>query len=382
MSQTSTVQPQKGVPPGHLTRTQRHIRLTRQALQTEPQQTPPFLILFINSICNLKCEHCFYWASLNRRDDLTFDEISKLSAELGPIDNLNLSGGEPFLRKEFAEICRMFIRSNGVRQIYVPTNGWYTAKTIAALTEILRDDDLWFFVCELSLDGTADYHDHFRGAKGSFQKAMETYDALAALQETDRRLRIHSISTATGENLDEIHRLTEYLHERCPAMDHHNLAIIRGDRKNPSLQGPVLEQYRQLYERVRAVWRDREKGRFGSIVEPMLHWAKIKTAAEQQQVVPCRAGRLTGVVYANGDVSLCETHPPLGNLRQRSFRDIWFSREAQRLRDAIQRRECYCTNEIFMWPSIVFQPRSLVTAMIRSHLPSAPTAPAPLATER
>jgi MoaA/NifB/PqqE/SkfB family radical SAM enzyme len=355
------------VAPGPLTRVQRHLRLTRQALRREPGQTPPFLILFINSICNLKCEHCFYWANLNRRDDLTFEEIRTLSAELGPIENLNLSGGEPFLRKEFAEICRTFIRNNGVRQIYVPTNGWYTAKTVAALTEILRDPDLWFFVCELSLDGTEAYHDHFRGAKGSFKRAMETYDALADLQRTDPRLRIHSISTATGENLDEIHRLTEYLHERCPAMDHHNLAIIRGDRKNPSLQGPVLEQYRSLYEHVRQVWQDREQGRFGSIVEPLLHWTKMQTVVQQQQVVPCRAGRLTGVVYANGDVSVCETHAPLGNLRQRSFRDIWFSDEAQRLRDAIQRCDCYCTNEIFMWPSIVFQPKSLVTALVRSR---------------
>ena len=57
--------------------------------------------LFINSICNMKCEHCFYWQNLNRRDDLTFDEIVRLSEDLGPVENLNLSGGEPFLRREF-----------------------------------------------------------------------------------------------------------------------------------------------------------------------------------------------------------------------------------------------------------------------------------------
>ena len=374
MSETMIPGPSKSTAPGVMTRAGRHLRLTRTALQAEPERTPPFLILFINSICNLKCEHCFYWANLNRRDDLTFQEIAALSAELGPVENLNLSGGEPFLRKEFAEICRMFIRQNGVRQIYVPTNGWYTAKTIAALEQILEDKSLWFFVCELSLDGTADYHDHFRGAKGSFAKAMETYDALAELQRKDPRLRIHSISTATGENLDEIRRLTSFLHERCPSMDHHNLAIIRGDRKNRSLQGPALEQYRGLYEHVRTVWRDREKGRFGAIVEPMLHWAKMETARRQEQVVPCRAGRLTGVVYANGDVSVCETHPPIANLRQRSFRDIWFSPEAQQLRGAIARGECYCTNEIFMWPSIVFHPTSLVKALFQSRVQGAEVA--------
>src|SRR5207244_7563681 len=71
-------------------------------------------------------------------------------------------------------------------------------------------------------------------SKGSFDRAMETYDALAELQASDPRLRIHAVSTATNENLDEIARLTDFLFERCPKMDHHNLALIRGDRKNPS----------------------------------------------------------------------------------------------------------------------------------------------------
>ena len=79
----------------------RHARITRQNYRTLP--SPPFLILFINSICNQKCEHCFYWRNLNRKDDLTTEEIFALSRSLGRIENLNLSGGEPFLRPEFGE---------------------------------------------------------------------------------------------------------------------------------------------------------------------------------------------------------------------------------------------------------------------------------------
>ncbi len=45
---------------------------------------PPFLILFINSICNQTCEHCFYWRSLNSKDDLTVEELRALSDGLGP----------------------------------------------------------------------------------------------------------------------------------------------------------------------------------------------------------------------------------------------------------------------------------------------------------
>ena len=107
-----------------LERVVRHARITWRNYQTLP--SPPFLILFINSICNQKCEHCFYWRNLNRRDDLSKEELFALSESLGRIENLNLSGGEPFLRPEFGEICRQFIRRNQVRQIYVPTNGYFT----------------------------------------------------------------------------------------------------------------------------------------------------------------------------------------------------------------------------------------------------------------
>jgi MoaA/NifB/PqqE/SkfB family radical SAM enzyme len=339
----------------------RHARITWHNYQDLP--SPPFLILFINSICNQKCEHCFYWRNLNRRDDLTTEELFALSRSLGRIENLNLSGGEPFLRPEFGQICRQFIRQNQVRQIYVPTNGYFTEKTIKQISETLKEKDLELFVAEISLDGLGEFHNKFRGSPGAFDKAMQTYDALAKLQETDTRLRIHSISTATDVNMDEIRRLTSYLFDRCPKMDHHNLAMIRGDRKNPSLQGPRLEQYQQLYEYVRRLWASREQGRYGSIVEPMLQWAKSRTAASQQQVVPCRAGVLNAVVYSNGDVSVCENHPPLGNLREKSFWEIWRSAEAQNLRRSIAAKECYCTNEVFLWPSITYQPHQLLRAM-------------------
>lgn len=351
-----------------ISRIARHAKISRRAIEHHNHETPPFLIVFINSICNLTCEHCFYWRNLNRRDDLTLEEFRKLSLDLGRIEILNLSGGEPFIRREFAEICSLFIENNHVSQIYVPTNGYFTERTETQLRQVLKSKTLRLFACEISLDGMPEYHDRFRGNPQSFAKAMETYQMLAGLQREDPRLRIHANTVAMSENMDEIRRLTEYLHDNCPAMEHHNLAIIRGDRKNPSLSGPALEQYKQLYDHVAAVWRDREEKRFGAIVEPLLQWAKIKTIEAEAQYVPCKAGILSGVVYANGDVSVCETHPPLGNLRKQSFFEIWDSEEARRLRAQIRAKQCYCTNEVFLWPSIVFQPVQLGRALIQTRL--------------
>ncbi len=347
-------------------RVARHVRITRQNYEELP--SPPFLVLFINSICNMKCDHCFYWRSLNGKDDLTFEEFVALSEALGKIENLNLSGGEPFIRKEFADICRQFIQHNGVRQIYVPTNGYFTKWTVEKISEILENEpDLEMFVAEISLDGMPSFHDEFRVAKNAFKKAMETYDALAELQKKDPRVRIHCISTATHVNMDEIRELTTYLYERCPQMDHHNLAIIRGDRKDASLEGPALEKYEELYEYIQRLWAPREEGRYGGIVEPLLQWGKVETIKQKRQVVPCRAGQLSAVVYANGDVGLCEIHEPIGNLRDKSFQEIWKSAEANALRKTIAAKECYCTTEVFLWSSIVHQPVQLVRAITASR---------------
>jgi hypothetical protein len=199
--------------PDTLTRLSRHIRLSKVASGTIPDQTPPFLILFINSICNLKCEHCFYWESLNQRDDLTFAEIEALSRDLGTVDNLNLSGGEPFLRKEFAEIVTMFVRNNGTRQVYVPTNGWYTKKTVEAVKTILQDKDLWYFVCELSLDGTFVFPDHSASAKGSFDHAWRPTRCTAG----DRPAPAHPFDlNRHRREPDEIRRLTDPCTDAAP----------------------------------------------------------------------------------------------------------------------------------------------------------------------
>ncbi len=342
----------------------KHARINWQNLSIPQVPSPPFLILFINSLCNMKCEHCFYWQQLNQKTDLTFDEIVALSNELGRIEHLNLSGGEPFLRKEFAEVCRQFIRQNGVKEIYTPTNGYFTGRTIDALRDVLKEPSLDTIGVEISLDGMPKFHDEFRKTRYSFHRAMETYDALAELQQEDPRLQIYSISTATEENMGEIKQLTTYLYDRCPKMSHHHLALIRGDRKNPTLRGPAMDEYKSLYNYMRRLWAQREEDRKGSIVEPMLQWVKCRSAELEEQVVPCRAGVLSAVIHANGDVGVCEQRPPIGNLRQNTFREIWHAHKTNEIRKSIKAKECYCTNEIFMWPSIVFQPPHLVKSMI------------------
>ncbi len=349
-------------------RINRHARLSLQAVSGINLRTPPFLILFVNSACNLKCGHCFYWNNLNKKDDLSFEEIITFARDYGTFENLNLSGGEPFIRGDVGEICRFFVRNNRVKQIYIPTNAYYPDKIEIHVLEILKEPALELLAVEISLDGMPEYHNRLRGNRQSFNNAMTTYRVLERLQIHDERLKIHANTTIIADNTKDVKVLTKYLYDNCPGMDHHNIAIIRGDRKDPSLKGPTLEVYMAIYAYVEELWKSREGGRPGSVVEPLLQWAKDKTIKAKNQVIPCMAGKLSAVVYANGEVGMCESLPPLGNLRTNRFYDIWYSPEAQRMRQSIKRKECYCTNEIFMWPSITFQPLQLLRAFAGSKI--------------
>jgi AdoMet-dependent heme synthase len=100
----------------------------------------------------------------------------------------------------------------------------------------------------------------------------------------------------------------------------------------------------------------------------MLQWAKLRTVETRRQAIPCRAGRLVGIVYANGDVGVCENRPPLGNLRRKSFGELWDSDAAQKARRSISAGECNCTYEMYLWPSIIYQPLRLIQAAIGARV--------------
>ena len=58
------------------------------------------------------------------KGELTLDEIDKLTKNLGKsLLNVNLTGGEPFARKDIVEIAKLYIKNSTVQSIYITTNG-------------------------------------------------------------------------------------------------------------------------------------------------------------------------------------------------------------------------------------------------------------------
>lgn len=356
-------------------KTLRHLRLAARAHGLTPIETPSYLVLFVNSDCNLSCDHCSVHGRLNQPDDLRLSELIKLSEELGSIESLHLTGGEPFLRDDLVALCTQFIRQNGVRRLSINSSGYHVESIARSVEQILKHSALEQLLIELSIDGTPSFHNQFRGDPRAFDNAIQTYYALAAVQRRDARLRLRVVSTATRENLDEIERLSSYLYQRCPQLDRHALTLLQGERRRSTLRAPELGRFLELERRVQVLWADRERGLQTKLAQPVLRWVKTQALELRQQVVPCKAGTISAVVHANGDVAVCETdsaHPILGNLREHSFRELWSSPQAQKARTMIRTKQCACASERCLAPSVLYQPDEVAKAMLKHRLREQP----------
>ena len=65
------------------------------------QKSPSYIIFWIEQLCNFTCEHCFnYLENQKKRNNLSIEEIDKVSKNLKHIKYLTLAGGEPMIRKD------------------------------------------------------------------------------------------------------------------------------------------------------------------------------------------------------------------------------------------------------------------------------------------
>jgi molybdenum cofactor biosynthesis enzyme MoaA len=102
--------------------------------------SPVQLIHFVTSKCNFACKHCFYWQELNqKKNELTLEEIKKMSPSIGPIFFLLIGGGEPFIRQDLPEIIKTYYENNGIQNLSIPTNGSLIKKTVGDCEKILAE---------------------------------------------------------------------------------------------------------------------------------------------------------------------------------------------------------------------------------------------------
>ncbi len=100
-----------------------------------------YLRLAVTDRCNLRCQYCMPEEGIDivkRQELLTYKEmyrITRVLSELG-VDKVRLTGGEPFVRKDFVNFLESLSFNESLKEINITTNGALISKHIAVLEKI------------------------------------------------------------------------------------------------------------------------------------------------------------------------------------------------------------------------------------------------------
>jgi len=348
--------------------------LTRHILRPKRLNT---VVFFVTSVCNEKCRHCFYWEELNQKGDLTFDEIRKISETMPAISDLWLSGGEPFMRKELAEILELFYRNNNVRCVNLPTNGLFTERAHRCLDRVLANCPELQLDLNVSVDGFEVTHERIRGVPGCYRKTLEMIRSLPPLVEKYRqRLRANVNTCLNAENADEIIAFMKFVYEELP-VDGQYLQLIRGNVMDASLKQIPLGKVREIYEYARRLYDCYAERMFRSLSWPSRQAFKVAysgTLAFHNKIqyanylqstrwpMPCTAGETFCVIDYNGDVRACELRDKVANLRDYGFDFSRFWSDSLRKNETHQIvcDQCWCTHVCNIHDSARYSPKALM----------------------
>ncbi|MBI4684157.1 MAG: radical SAM protein [Nitrospirae bacterium] len=331
---------------------------------------PIHLTFFLTQRCNSRCPFCFYLRSTgnveNPSEELSLDEISKISGSMRNLLWLAFSGGEIYLREDLVEISRVFYKNNRPAIMLYPTNG-LLPELIAKMTEeILRHCTKSIIAVKLSIDGLNEKHDFLRNTPDSFSKTMQTHYMLGELLERYPNFELGINTVFCSENQDDMDRIIDFVNN-LRHIKTHTISLIRGNLSDEKYKKIDHKKYFHAIERLEKNLKTRAsniyrfKGARLKAAQDILQRRLIyQTMLEQKRIIPCYAGRLNLVLTEKGDVYPCELlTKSLGNLRDHGYdiSRIIRSKKAQEIKDFIQDKKCFCTHECYFMTNILFNVR-------------------------
>jgi MoaA/NifB/PqqE/SkfB family radical SAM enzyme len=337
------------------------------------------VFLFVTSRCNSRCKTCFYHDFLNSNQDMTFEQIKHLSETAPDFRKLWLSGGEPFLRNELAEIIKLFYDNNHIKEINLPTNGLSTERIVEKTGKILEYcPDLQVHL-NFSLDGLGKTHDKIRGVPGNFKKTIRTMELVKEKYGDNPNLLINVATVITPEGYHEAFDLGVYLLKK-ELISTQFFEIIRGDTKDPSVKNLTTEQIRELRRKVYPLIAEHAKILFKHFkgakrkIAEVYYLGFVRFLNNIQDAnfegpsdwkMRCTAGETTIVFDHNGDFRSCEMREPIGNMRDYDY-DLTKAFKSDRMKQEIEeigggkKANCWCTHGCWITSSLLFSPRSLL----------------------
>ena len=159
-----------------------------------------YVRLAVTDRCNLRCQYCMPAQGIDivpRQELLTFKEMYRLIrvlTELG-VHKVRLTGGEPFVRKDFVGFLEMLSHNDLLEAINITTNGALISHHIDRIEKLEKVKDINLSIDSLSRE---------KFAKITRRDAFsEVYKTLELLEKSSLNLKLN-IVVQSGVNTDEI----------------------------------------------------------------------------------------------------------------------------------------------------------------------------------
>jgi radical SAM protein with 4Fe4S-binding SPASM domain len=305
------------------------IKIAPTAAKPIAEKYVPLVVSWnVTAKCNLKCAHCY----INAKDSKLPNELSTEGAKMlvhqiievsRPL--LILSGGEPLLRDDIYEIIR-YGADRGLR-MGMGSNGSLIDDDVSR-----RLKDAGMETVAISLDSSIpDRHDEFRGVKGCWDHAV---NAIKVLKENSIQVQVNC--TVTPQNYDEIDDIMSLAEDL--GVDNFHLFFLVPTGRGTGLKDITPRMYEYMISSALAKTRKYKLNVKPSCAPQFMRVAKEQGVDMSRWVRGCMAGLYYCRIYPSGEVTPCPYMPlTVGNVREKSFKDIWFnSKVFKDLRDIDQ----------------------------------------------
>lgn len=338
-----------------------------------PKQLPMSLTVSVTSACNSRCKTCRIYET--RHDQMTVAQYGRLFRSLGrtPVW-VTMSGGEPFLREELPEICASLYSHCRPAVINIPTNGILYQKIAPAVHTIATSCSGARVVVNLSLDAVGDMHDEIRGVPGNFEKALKTYHSLKEIQErglSNLSLGIHTVISQF--NVAAIPKIVPEILSLHPDSYVTEIAENRVELKTMDLEiTPEPTAYRTAIDFITERTRTYAFRKLGRVIRSfrLEYYQHVKALLFGESARwPCYAGFASAQIMPDGQVwACCIRGHSLGHLAQTGydFPQIWYSRQADEVRQAIKESRCQCPLANSSYTNMLLHPPTLLAIGARA----------------
>ncbi|MDR3551702.1 MAG: radical SAM protein [Clostridia bacterium] len=341
---------------------------------------PITLTYSVTSACQSRCKTCqighMYMEHPERsQNDMTLEEIEKMFSTMKPVYFFNISGGEPFLRKDLPQIVALACKYLKPRVIHTPTNaimpGRIEEKTREIMEIIMAYDPTVPFTVKPSIDGVGDLHDEIRGVKGNFEKLLETIDRLKKVEKDYDNFHLELGTVISNFNIDHLDEIEDFVQSLGVESYRNEVAEQRTEFFN--LGDPITPDAETYQRLIKDFARKTEEniGKKKSLAK-MTEALRIvyydiagNILKEKRQVIPCYAGISNVHINYDGGVWPCCVlgyDKQMGNIREYNydFQKLWYSDEAKAVRRSIRNKECACplanqgySNLLLNFPSLI-----------------------------